>query len=125
MFQKPQSDRSWSLVVARSFYTKGMHFSRARLRGHRDGQGLTIGVVAERAHLSPIDYARMEAGELVPTDVQLVLLAAAMNVLPQQLLREGPESTWADEYADAAISHLDPMSSEEVARVAKVLGGTR
>lgn len=89
------------------------------MRGHRDGIGLTLGELAERVGLTAIDCLRIEVGEMDPTTEQIADLADALGQPTHELLSLGAE--WEDDYVDAAVSHLGPMSAEEVAQAARVL----
>lgn len=96
-----------------------MHFSRARLRGHRNGLGLAEATLAERVGLTPERYADVESGAVEPNELLVADLARALGVPLFEL--HAIDATWEEDYADAVLQHLGPMSTEEVARVARTL----
>jgi transcriptional regulator with XRE-family HTH domain len=99
-----------------------MHFSRARLRGHRDGQKRPESAVAEAAGLSAAEYQLIELGRLRPTEGQELALADALGVPVDELHYAGcvPED-YGRHYIQAVLQYGAPMSDETVQRVAGVL----
>jgi transcriptional regulator with XRE-family HTH domain len=98
-----------------------MHFSRARLRGHRDGQRRSQRAVAEAAGLSTVDYELIELGAQRPDEAQQQALADALGIPFSQLsIPDGPEQ-YVQEYLRAVLIYGAPMSDESVQRVAEAL----
>lgn len=101
-----------------------MKFSRARLRGHRDGRKLSEAAVAEAAGLAPSVYTQIEIGRVRPTGPQLDRIAAAVGVPTDELCSAEPLDYDLD-YAEAVLQYVAPMSDEDIERVAAALGRAR
>ncbi len=65
------------------------HMGR-RLTYYREAAGLTIEELAERARVSLAFIQQVEAGEIVPVDLMLRFLAAALGITPAELTRDEP-----------------------------------
>lgn len=102
-------------------YTQGMHFSRGRLRGHRNGQGLSQVEVGARAGIHPDTIAAFEQGNLAPDDAMVIDLADALGVSPRSL--RSASGNWCEDYVDAALTHAEPLATQDVDRAAHALRG--
>lgn len=102
-------------------YTRGMHFSRGRLRGHRNGLGLSQVELGARAGIDPDTLAAFEQGDLAPGDATVFALAEALGV-PVRSLRS-ITGNWCEDYVDAALSHAEPLATQDVDRAAHALRG--
>jgi len=96
-----------------------MHFSRARLRGHRDGQKRSERAVAEAAGLACVDYELIELGVQRPTDDQERALAKALGVDVANLWSES-EDYWSN-YAETVLSYAAPLPDADVEACAQLL----
>lgn len=97
-----------------------MKFSRARLRGHRDGRKLSQAAVADVAGLAPSVYELIEFGRVRPTQTQLDRLARALGVPSDELCSETPDD-YDLNYAEAVLQHVAPMTDEDIERAAAAL----
>lgn len=96
-----------------------MHFSRARLRGHRSGLGLSQAELAERVGgVAGYYLGQIEAGDCEPDAAMISRLATALGLQSSDLYGSG---SWDDEYIAAALQHALPMPAEDIARAAAVL----
>lgn len=100
-----------------------MNFSRGRLRGHRNGLGLSQVELGVRAGISADDVAAYEQGDRVPGAATLVDLADALGVSPRSL--RSISANWCEDYVDAALSHAEPLEPQDVDRAAHALRGNR
>ena len=98
-----------------------MHFSRGRLRGHRNGLGLSQVELGARSGVDPDTIAAFEQGNLAPGDLTLQRLADALGV-PLRSLRSISGNSCED-YVDAALSHAQPLAQQDVDRAAHALRG--
>ena len=98
-----------------------MHFSRARLRGHRDGQRRSQRAVAEAACLSTVDYELIELGVLRPTESQEQALADALHLDLAELCSPQETADYWSDYADTVMSYAPPLSDADVEAVAQLL----
>lgn len=100
-----------------------MTFSRARLKGHRDGQGLSMRVLADRVALCDDAYAEIERGEEEPSVALVSDLAKALQVPVSAL--ESPEDTpYFTDYANAFLAYAPPLSEADLIRAAHALHRT-
>lgn len=102
----------------RSSYIYYMHFSPARLRGHRDGLGLTQEQLARRVALHRLDYHLIEDGVLAPSKALAAALAHALDLPAHELDRTG---TYEEDYAAAVLQHVEPMTAEDIAQAADAI----
>lgn len=102
-------------------YTEDMHFSRGRLRGHRNGLGLSQIELGHRAGLHPDTLAAFEQGDLAPSDSIVIDLADALGVSPRSL--RSATGNWCEDYVDAALTHAQPLAAQDVDRAAHALRG--
>lgn len=95
-----------------------MQFSRARLRGHRDGLALSQEEVAQRACLLHTVYNGIENGSIQPSLAHVESLARALDIPISELEGAG---TWEREYVDSVLRYAAPLSTEDVDRAAEAL----
>lgn len=95
-----------------------MHFSRGRLRGHRHGQALSAGEVADHAGLSTERFHDIEFGDITPTAAEVEALALALRLLPSELYGEGE---WVAEYIDSATTYAKPMTESDIEAAARAI----
>lgn len=93
--------------------------SRQRLRGHRNGTGLSPAEVAERIGCAESDVRAWEAGELSPAPVTLRVLAQ-LYACPEDGFVRRRDGDAAD-YIDAVVSHMAPLGDDDLRSVASVL----
>lgn len=96
-----------------------MHFSLARLRGHRDGRRLTVHEVAERLHVADRVYEQIESGERETSAVLVQRVAQILGISETELYSEG--ATYEDDYADAVLQYATPMTDADIDRAAKAI----
>lgn len=96
-----------------------MHFSPARLRGHRDGRRLSVHEVADRLHVADRVYEQIESGERETNGVVVQRLAQILDVSETELYSEG--ATYEDDYASAALQYATPMTDADIDRAAKAI----
>ena len=63
----------------------------ARLREHREEQGLTLDELAEKSGLHLQSIARLERGERSPSWETVLALAEALGLTPNDFLDEPPD----------------------------------
>lgn len=100
-----------------------MDFSRARLRGHREGRRLDQAALGERVGLEPWEVAEIEAGLREPDELLTRDLAIALSVPDSQLHRI--DATYSEDYADVVASYAAPLPEDAVARLARIIHGHR
>jgi transcriptional regulator with XRE-family HTH domain len=81
-----------------------MTFSRARLRGHRDGRRLSQTALAAAAGLEPTVLADIEAGRVEPGEPTVRDLAVALRVARSALVPT--RGDWAEDYIEVVVSYL-------------------
>jgi transcriptional regulator with XRE-family HTH domain len=79
-------------------------FSRARLRGHRDGRRLSQTALAAAAGLEPGVLADIEAGRVEPGEPTVRSLADALRVARSALVPT--RGDWAEDYIEVVVSYL-------------------
>lgn len=104
-----------------SSYTYSMNFSRARLRGHRHGRGITRADLGARAGISESQVQDIEAGQraLDVDDLLVDDLARALGVPRTELTSDS--STYAEDYCAAVLLHAQPLTEADVAQAAAAL----
>lgn len=100
-----------------------MTFSRARLKGHRHGKGLSPQAVADLVMICGATYAEIERGEDEPPTALVSDLARALQVPVSEL--ESPEGTpYFTDYADAFLAYAPPLGEADLNRAARALHRT-
>jgi DNA-binding XRE family transcriptional regulator len=94
-------------------------FSRDRLRGHRNGTGLTRAQVAAHIGRTEAAYKSYEAGTAEPPARMLAALAELFGVAIDDLYQQRDDPV-AD-YASAVAKHCRPLTDAELDAVAVVL----
>lgn len=100
-----------------------MKFSRARLRAHRTGNGLSRPTLAEAASIPVVELEGMEAGERAPNESQLDHLALALQIHRTELYCYG--NSYMQDYAEVVATYSRPLSDGSIRRVANALGPVR
>ena len=97
-----------------------MNFSRARLRGHREGRRLSQAALGALVGLEAGEVAAIEAGvqrglsELLVAD-----LARALDVPLYEL--HCIDADYAEDYGSAFMAHAAPVSDDDCRLVADIL----
>lgn len=100
-------------------YTGAMNFSRGRLRGHRNGLGLSQVELGARVGIPADHVAEYEQGDRIPDPLTQDALAAALGISPRSL--RSVSANWAEDYVDAALSHAQPLQPQDIDRAAHAL----
>lgn len=94
-------------------------FSPDRLRGHRNGRGLTRAEVGTAIGRSAGTIASYEDGRSLPTAPALVRLAQVYRVSIDDFYARFDDQI--EDYVDAVAQHCKPLTDAEIATVATVL----
>lgn len=98
-----------------------MKFSRARLRAHRTGNGLSRLGLAKLIDESPSIVAAVEVGDREPSPQLVWKLAHALGQPASELHCIG--ATYMEDYADVTARYAGTLSDAAVRRAAGALGG--
>lgn len=94
-------------------------FSRDRMRGHRDGLGLTLTDLGRRTGINPNTLRSYESGKAEPPARRLGVLAEALDVHIDDLY--GQHGDPIRDYCAAVAAHGPPMSDQAITNAATVL----
>lgn len=93
-------------------------FSRQRLRGHRDGRGMSRADLAGAAERTQAAVKSYEDGVCQPPAGALIALADALGVTVDDLYSRHDDSV--EDYLDAVASHCRPLTDTELEAAAVV-----
>jgi quercetin dioxygenase-like cupin family protein len=65
----------------------------ARLKGLREGKGLSVGELAALVHLKPRYLEKLEADEVLPPVAEIIRLARTLSVEPTDFMEGGPKAS--------------------------------
>lgn len=96
-----------------------MNFSRARLRGHRQGRRLTQAALGALVGLEAGEVDAIEAGLSEPSELLVVDLARALDLPLHELHRISAD--YVEDYLSAVMPYGQPMSDRDVEMAAHAL----
>lgn len=100
-----------------------MTFSRARLRGHRQGRRLTQAALGALVGLEAGEVDAIEAGLSEPSELLVVDLARALDLSLHELHRISAD--YAEDYLSTVMSYARPISDDACRRAAHALSWRR
>lgn len=99
-----------------------MKFSRARLRAHRTGNGLSRVGLARLANESPSRVAAVECGDYEPSTELAGKLAHALGQPTSELFCI--DASYMEDYAEVTARYSRPLTDHAIRRVAGALGAS-